>query len=493
MSNDCETAITETGWGIWHYFTVCLCGLLSFAEGNTSLIVPIVAPLIACDLRLDKYQTMMPITTHSLGMAVGAFLFGTISDVAGRKKLIPIAMTIMFCALATLSFAQAIFLIKLSVFMLGLGAAGSNIILKVYLIECLPMRKRGTCLAIIDMFWVVGYLSALGISWFIMPSVIHMLKRQFRPSSWRVLAVICGMPSLVFACTSGLLLPSPRFSLHRRRLRQALTVLQQMYAINYSKHANTYPISNLEDCVQSNDEDESNSIQSYFTKTWERIYKMYKSPYKRTTLYGTLTCVLHYPGFAWLALWNTHVLQEMERGDVLSGNGTCHVDIQDVALDFLRDCSEINEARFGMLSLISLGYVLGESLLIAGIDVIGRRPYLIFSGLTGGITSLMLIFRLHHAIRVTLSSIFLAAYAIGCTTTCVLLLENYPTALRGTAMGFMKVLPYLVVFALQLFLKTSCLLSIIIASINFMGAAFVMLSVPDLTGLPMKEQFMSPI
>jgi len=24
------------------------------------------------------------------------------------------------------------------------------------------MRKRGTCLAVIDMFWVVGYLSALG-------------------------------------------------------------------------------------------------------------------------------------------------------------------------------------------------------------------------------------------------------------------------------------------------------------------------------------------
>lgn len=40
--------------------------------------------------------------------------------------------------------------------------AANNIVLRVYLIECLPMRKRGTCLAIIDMFWIVGYLSALG-------------------------------------------------------------------------------------------------------------------------------------------------------------------------------------------------------------------------------------------------------------------------------------------------------------------------------------------
>lgn len=119
--------------------------------------------------------------------------------------------------------------------------AGNNIVLRVYLVECLPMRKRGTCLAVIDMFWIVGYISALGISWSMMPSVIRMLGKQFRPSSWRVLAIVCGTPSLVIACTSGLLPPSPRHSLHRRRLGQALTVLEQMYAINNSKHADTYP------------------------------------------------------------------------------------------------------------------------------------------------------------------------------------------------------------------------------------------------------------
>lgn len=41
-------------------------------------------------------------------------------------------------------------------------AAGNNIVLRVYLIESLPMKRRGTGLAIIDMFWMVGYLLALG-------------------------------------------------------------------------------------------------------------------------------------------------------------------------------------------------------------------------------------------------------------------------------------------------------------------------------------------
>ncbi|XP_029172698.1 putative transporter SVOPL [Nylanderia fulva] len=453
MNDNCETIITETGWGIWHYFVVTLCGLLSFAEANTSLTIPIVAPLIECDLKLNRDQVALLVATSSFGMAVGAFLFGSISDTIGRKKSIPITMGIVFCASIALAFAQTNFLIYLSIFMLGLGVAGNNIVLRVYLIECLPTRKRGTCLAIIDMFWIVGYLSAL------------------------VLAALFGTPSLVIACASGLLPPSPRHLLYRRRTRQAFAVLRQMYAINNSKHADTYPIRDLEDCVRPDDDTEEDSISKYFRKTWERIHRIHKTPYKCVTLCGILACLLHFPGFAWLALWNTHVLQETERDHVVSGNDTCKVHVQNLPLDFLRSCDEVNETRFGLLLLVSLGYVLGEMLLIIGIGAVGRKLYLISSGLVGGVVSLILIFRLYHTIRVILSSIFLAAYAIGRTTTCVLLLENYPTALRGTAMGLTRVLPHLMLFATQLFLRTTCLIS----------AAIVMLPVPDLTTLPMKE------
>lgn len=66
----------------------------------------------------------------------------------------------------------------------------------------------------------------------------------------------------------------------------------------------------------------------------------------------------------------------MENDYVVSGNGTCKIDVQNMVLDFLQSCDEVNGTRFGLLSLVSLGYVLGETLLIVGIDTIGRRPYL---------------------------------------------------------------------------------------------------------------------
>lgn len=69
-----------------------------------------------------------------------------------------------------------------------------------------------------------------------------MLYKKFRPSSWRVLAGIGGAPSLMIACAVSLLPETPRFLLYQQRQEEAITVLRQMYAINNSKHIETYPV-----------------------------------------------------------------------------------------------------------------------------------------------------------------------------------------------------------------------------------------------------------
>jgi len=68
------------------------------------------------------------------------------------------------------------------------------------------------------------------------------------------------------------------------------------------------------------------------------------------------------------------MLQEMDH--VANGNDTCNVNIQNMVLGFLRNCNEVDNARFELLLLVSLGYLLGETLLAIGIDFIGRRSYL---------------------------------------------------------------------------------------------------------------------
>lgn len=82
----------------------------------------------------------------------------------------------------------------------------------------------------------------IGVSWSLVPSIIQMLYKKFRPSSWRVLTGIGGAPSLIIACAVSLLPETPRFLLYQQRQEEAITVLRQMYAINNSKHIETYPV-----------------------------------------------------------------------------------------------------------------------------------------------------------------------------------------------------------------------------------------------------------
>lgn len=80
------------------------------------------------------------------------------------------------------------------------------------------------------------------MTWSLLPSVVRLLSKEFRPSSWRVLAALGGAPSLIMACAAGLLPPSPRYLLYRRNPERALAVLQQIYAVNNSQHADHYPV-----------------------------------------------------------------------------------------------------------------------------------------------------------------------------------------------------------------------------------------------------------
>lgn len=40
--------------------------------------------------------------------------------------------------------------------------AGNNVVLRVYLIELLPMKRRGFCLVILDVLGILSYMSILG-------------------------------------------------------------------------------------------------------------------------------------------------------------------------------------------------------------------------------------------------------------------------------------------------------------------------------------------
>lgn len=76
----------------------------------------------------------------------------------------------------------------------------------------------------------------------------------------------------------------------------------------------------------------------------------------------------------WLALWNTRLLQEIEKLDKqMKKNSTCTINMENMALAILHECQEIDNNSFRLLLYLSLSYILGGILLLVGIDAIGRK------------------------------------------------------------------------------------------------------------------------
>ncbi|XP_063989481.1 putative transporter SVOPL [Diachasmimorpha longicaudata] len=492
MNEIYENAITKTGWGLCNYFIIGLCSMCTMAEAGASLVVVILTPLLACDRAYGKQDVMTLNAVSSLGMAVGALIFGTLGDSNGRKLQIPTTMIVIFCASIGLSFSQSYILIGFCIFILGVGVSGNNAILRVYMIECLPAKRRGICLAFLDFMWIAGMILALAMSWWLVPSIIRMLGNEFRPSSWRVLAGISGAPSLIMACATSLLPSSPRYLVSRRRPVQALSVLQQIFAINHANHADNFPQCNLDGDVTVDEDPEGTAstlvtVKRHFSKTWKRIVLVCSPKFMKNTLLLLVIRALLFPGFIWMSLWTTHLthVTSNRENTTLTLSEHCVTDTGDIVMSFLHNCHVANYSFFEYSIILSSGYALGECLLMLGVDAIGKKLSIITSSLTGGTSLIALIFLFPNA--PVLSITFLASYSIMHTITTILLLENYPTSVRGTMTGLTGVLPHLVSFFIKFLMHIPCTTTLYIVSSLLIGAAIPALLIPDFTNAPMQE------
>ncbi|XP_053594600.1 uncharacterized protein LOC103570339 [Microplitis demolitor] len=423
-------------------------------------------------------------------MIVGGLLFGTIADQGGRKNSIPISMVTIFLALLGFSFSQTYFLINFFVFMLGVGTAGSNTTIRVYLIECVPAKKRGSSLVIIDILWIIGYGLSLGLSWILIPSIINILGNEFRPNSWRVLVGLASASCLIMAYASSLLPYSPRYLLYRRRPQEALIILQQMFSINNSQHVNNFPSCNLNNCVRPDDNDIYTKyffeiLKQFLLKTWKRLSLIYSLKFIKYTLLFNIIRLSLFPSLIWITQWATYL--SYEKIYASSSNKTCSINVGNIALHILSDCHEINNTHFEYSLIFLSSCILGEVLLFFSIDTIGRQISLVVSGLIGGISILVMIYGSHQDTKIIWLMIVLASFSIIYTTTNIELLENYPTSVRGTVWGFTLIFPQLTIFFINSFATISCWIIIYVILGSLIGAVVATLPIADLTNSSMKE------
>ncbi|MCM3694063.1 MFS transporter [Neobacillus niacini] len=177
--------VSGTGW----MFDALDVGMLSF----------IIAAL-SVEWNLTSEQMGWIGSIQSIGMAVGALIFGLMADRIGRKNVFIITLLLFSIGSGISAFATSITVFLILRFFIGMGLGGELPVASTLVSESVPAEKRGRIVVLLESFWAAGWLLAAVISYFIIPKF-----------GWSTALLISATPALYALYLRVGLPDSPRF------------------------------------------------------------------------------------------------------------------------------------------------------------------------------------------------------------------------------------------------------------------------------------------
>lgn len=177
--------IAGTGW----MFDAMDVGLLSF-----------VMLALKAQWSLSAQEMGWIASVNSIGMCLGALIFGVMADRIGRKKVFIITLALFGAAsgLSALATSLAVFLFLR--FFVGLGLGGELPVASTLVAESVLASERGRVVVWLESFWAFGWLLAALIAWSVIPTW-----------GWQAALVIGALPAFYALYLRRNLPDSPRY------------------------------------------------------------------------------------------------------------------------------------------------------------------------------------------------------------------------------------------------------------------------------------------
>lgn len=163
--------LAGTGW----LFDAMDVGLLSF-----------ILAALKVDWNLTAGQLGLIGSVNSIGMAVGAFVFGIYADKKGRKSAFLITLLMFSIASGLSAFAWGLGSLLILRFFIGMGLGGELPVASTLVSESVEPAVRGRIVVLLESFWAVGWILAALIAYFLIP---------IPAIGWRGAMIICALPA----------------------------------------------------------------------------------------------------------------------------------------------------------------------------------------------------------------------------------------------------------------------------------------------------------
>lgn len=154
---------------------------------------------------------------NSIGMAVGAFVFGIMADRKGRKPVFILTLLQFSLGCGLTALASSLMVVLILRFFIGMGLGGELPVASTLVSESVKAHERGRIVVLLESFWAVGWLIAALIAYFIIPDY-----------GWRMAMLLSALPA-VYALYLRSKLPEP--SSTQSLLQNRLSLRQSMALI----------------------------------------------------------------------------------------------------------------------------------------------------------------------------------------------------------------------------------------------------------------------
>jgi putative MFS transporter len=376
---DVEEVLGAAGFTPFHRKAVAITGIAWTFVAMEILLIGFTLPLFGSIWGLSATWLGWIGASALAGSLVGSLLLGRVADRIGRKRVFQTSILwySVFTALTALAWGPASLLALR--FLAGIGLGGMLVVDPSLLAEYLPPQRRGRFLVLLDFFWPVGLLIAIGLSWVFLDRL---------DGAWRWLFAAAALPAFLAYVVRRTLPESPYWLARRGRLDEAAGVLGGI-----TGHA-------VDGDALAVSQEPSSSPRELF------------GPRLRTTsavivLVWVALNVSYYGLFIWLP-------------GVLGGQGRISLNI------------------YVLLALVALAQFPGYAASLWLVEAWGRKPTLAAFLMLGGISALT--FALARSTGVYVAALFFVGFfnlgAWGAVYPYTS--ELFPTRLRSTAFGMVE-------------------------------------------------------